>query len=87
MRQIENLELLRVRRQRHWLSIVAVLIITIGMGLTLPHALRRRRDLHAAHDELLHLQATIVDVQAQIQDVQARIVRTQALIRTAQNGN
>jgi peptidoglycan hydrolase CwlO-like protein len=87
MGKIENPELLRVRRQRHFLSTTAVLTITIGMGVTLPHAIKRRMALHAAHDELLNLQTRIVDLQVQIQDVQAKIIRTQALIRSAQNEN
>jgi peptidoglycan hydrolase CwlO-like protein len=55
------------------------------MAIAMPPAIKRRRALHAAHDELLSLQAAIVDTQAQIRDVQAKIVGTQAQIQSAQN--
>ena len=87
MDSIENIELLRLRSQYRWAAVAAVLIIALGMAIAMPPALKRRRALHAAHDELLRLQATIVDTQAQIRDVQAKIVGTQAQIQSAQNGH
>ena len=87
MDSIENTELLCLRRQCRWAAVAAVLIIALGMAIAMPPALKRRRALHAAHDELLRLQATIVDTQAQIRDVQAKIVGTQAQIQSARNGH
>ena len=87
MDSIENTELLCLRRQCRWAAVASVLIIALGMAIAMPPALKRRRALHAAHDELLSLQAAIVDTQAQIRDVQAKIVGTQAQIQSAQNGH
>ena len=87
MDSIENTELLCLRRQCRWAAVASVLIIALGMAIAMPPALKRRRALHAAHDELLSLQAAIVGTQAQIRDVQAKIVGTQAQIQSAQNGH
>ena len=87
MDSIEKTELLRLRRECRWGTVVAVLTIALGMAIAMPPAIKRRRALHAAHDELLSLQAAIVDTQAQIRDVQAKIVGTQAQIQSAQNGH
>ena len=87
MDSIEKTELLRLRRECRWGAVVAVLTIALGMAIAMPPALKRRRALHAAHDELLNLQAAIVDTQVQIRDVQAKIVGTQAQIQSAQNGH
>ena len=60
MDSIENTELLCLRRQCRWAAVASVLIIALGMAIAMPPALKRRRALHAAHDELLSLQAAIV---------------------------
>jgi hypothetical protein len=80
-------EITHLCRQCRWSAVAAVLIIAIGMAVAIPPALRRRRALHAAHDELLSLQAAIIDTQSQIRDFQAAIVSTQAQIHKAQDAH
>ena len=75
-------DLRRLKRERNVAAVSAVLIVVVGMAIAVPHALERRRRLHAANDELLSLQATIGYTQEQIRGVQAQIVRAQSEIRS-----
>lgn len=83
----EQAELVRLRRQCLWAAVAAVLFLALGMAIALPPAIRNRRALKAANDELLSLQAAIVDTQAQIRDVQGKIVSTQAKVKAVLDGN
>jgi hypothetical protein len=82
----EHGEIARPRRQCRWAAVTAVLLIALGMAIALPPALRKRRALKAANEELLSVQAAIVDTQAQIRDVQAKILATQARVRAILDG-
>ena len=75
-------ELRRLRSQRNRAACAAVAIIVISMASLFPSALARRKRLHAAHDELLSVQAQIEATQAQIKGVQAQIIQAQSEIRT-----
>jgi len=87
MEPTEQAELLRLRKQCRMAAVAAVLFIAVGMAIALPPAVRKRRALKAANEELISLQAAIVATQAQIRDVQGNIVATQAKVRSVLDGN
>jgi len=68
------------RKQRNIFAVAAVLIIVTGMAVSLPRALKRRRQLKAADAELVDLQAKLVTLQGQIRSVQTQIVQMQTEI-------
>ena len=77
-------QLHRLRRQRNFLAIAAVLMILISMGISLPRALDRQHKLKALNEELVGLHGlfnAILSAQQRTGEVQAEIVRTQNEIK------
>jgi len=62
-------------------------LLTVGMATAMPAALKRRRTLKAANEEVVRLQASVVDTQNQIREIQRRIVVARTQIREVLNGN
>jgi peptidoglycan hydrolase CwlO-like protein len=83
----KHIQLLRLQRQCKWSAVTSVLFVLIGLAIAMPPALRRRAALKAANNELLGLQAEIVEVQSQIRDVQAKILSAQKQIGATINGH
>lgn len=81
MKANERSAIVRLRRQRDWAALAAIVVTAIGILLALPTALIKRKDLQSANQELISVQRSIVDIQSQIRDVQARIVGVQSQIR------
>ena len=81
---IQN-ELQRMKRQRNRAACAAVAIIVISMASLFPSALARRKRLHAAHDELLSVQAQIETTQMQIKRMQVQIIDAELEARTLLN--
>jgi len=87
MKTLERDEVARLRKECHWLGATAVLLMSLGLGASLPKVLERRRELQRGNQELLSLQASITATQVQLHDVETRIMDAQNKLKQTLDGH
>lgn len=80
---VEDAQLHRLRKERNIAAVAAVLFIVVSMAISVPPNLKRRKELKQTNDQLVSLQAAIVDAQAKLRKVQSDITQVQLEIERA----